>query len=138
MKKIFNVSVTVLLVSVFLFSAAKISRAEEAKSLEVVKLVIAKDIVEREPVDEGDSFTSDVGSLYCFSKIKVNVESAKIFHCWYFNDEKVFQIELGVKGSPGFRTYSNKTIMDNQKGNWEVEVQDADGNVLDSVKFTVK
>jgi hypothetical protein len=139
MKKIFKITVVVFLVSLVTLSFINASFAEEAKAkLEVVELVIAKDVQNMEPMDVGIAFTADVQKLYCFSKVKVEEEAATVYHSWYYNDEKVTQVELNVKKSPGFRTYSNKTIMSSQKGKWEVEVQDAEGNVLKSVSFTIQ
>ena len=137
MKKRLIMFFAVLFVPVVLISF-KTSLAEEtAASLEVTELVMAKNVVDLTPVDDSTIFTSDVGTLYFFSKIKVEVESATIFHTWYYKNEKVAQIELNVKKALGFRTYSNKKVLDHQKGEWKVEVFDADGNVLKSVSFTV-
>jgi hypothetical protein len=138
MKKLLKISFALLFVPVILVSFFTTSLAEEAAAnLEVTELVVAKNVVDLAPVDTAASFTSDVGMLYCFSKVKVQEESATIFHSWYYKNEKVAQIELNVKKSDGFRTYSSKTILSDQKGEWKVEVFDAAGNVLKSVTFTV-
>jgi len=137
MKVLIKSLLVVALVSLITFSAFSISLAEDA-DLEVLDIKVAASIVDREPVDIADTFNSDIGQVYCYSKIKVNTDSSTIYHLWYLNEEKVTQIELNVKKAPGFRTYSSKTITAQHKGNWEVEVQDASGNILSSVKFTVE
>lgn len=139
MKKLSSIFVVTILLSLAAISYVRPSSAEEAAKpgLEVLELVIARDIVNREPIDIGESFPSDVQKLYCYSKIKVDIDATKIYHSWYYNDQKVTQVELNVKRAPGYRTFSNKTIMPGQKGKWEVEVQDSEGNVLSSITFTV-
>jgi hypothetical protein len=139
MKKILKLFLSASFVLLILVSFSRSSFAEEAAgaTVTVVDLKIAKDIVEREPVGISNTFPANVGKLYCFSRLKVDVDATSIFHSWYFNDEKVTQVELNVKKSGGFRTYSSKTIMENQKGKWEVEVLDTEGNVLKSITFTI-
>ncbi|MFC1856043.1 DUF2914 domain-containing protein [Thermodesulfobacteriota bacterium] len=135
MTKVLTILLAVLFIS---GSLANFAGAEEGEAtLSVLELKMALDVVEREPVEVSEAFGADVERVYCFSKIKVDEDAASIFHVWYFNGEKVTQVELNVKRSPGFRTHSNKAIMNHQKGAWKVEVQDSEGNVLQAIEFTV-
>lgn len=130
-----RLGVMVVFLLAFLFAAKCFAQSAE---LQVTELVVSAAVLDRTPVDVRDRFPSDIKTVWCFSRIKVDVESAVIYHVWYYNNEKQFQIGLNLKRAPGFRTYSSKGIMEHQKGEWRVDVTDADGNVLKSVSFKIE
>jgi len=111
---------------------------EEQKppELEVSVAAICKDVVDREPVDSGNSFTADVGKLYCFTKITGAQSPAHVTHVWYFDGTERARVELAVNAA-SWRTFSSKIIQAHELGAWRVDVVDTEGNVLKTLEFAV-
>jgi hypothetical protein len=97
---------------------------------------ICTGVADREPVDAGTSFAVANERLYCYSKIDNITEATEIVHVWYFGETERARISLGVK-PPAWRTYSSKIIQTHEIGSWRVEILDASGNLLETVKFEV-
>jgi hypothetical protein len=109
---------------------------QEAPELTVSVATICRDVVDREPMDSGNSFTADVGKLYCFTKIMGAESPTHVTHVWYFDGTERARVELAVNGA-SWRTFSSKIIQPHELGAWRVDVLDADGNVLKSLDFEV-
>jgi len=106
-----------------------------AFAVEVAEVVMCRDVVEREPVEPGDSFPADVGKVWCWSKIK-DGRATVIKHVYYHNNKKMATVELFM-GSALFRTWSSKRIMQDWKGEWRVDIVDDNDNLLKSLEFTI-
>jgi hypothetical protein len=109
---------------------------QEAPELTVSVAAICRDVVDREPMDSGNSFTVDVGKLYCFTKIMGAESPTHVTHVWYFDGTERARVELAVNGA-SWRTFSSKIIQPHELGAWRVDVLDADGNVLKALDFEV-
>ena len=107
---------------------------QQASALSVEDSTICTGVANREAVDPGTSFAVSAGRLYCFSKIASIQESAEIVHVWYFGETERARISLGVN-PPAWRTYSSKIIQAHEVGSWRVEILDASGNLLETLKF---
>ena len=125
----------ILLITVCLLPAATIE-GQEAVSLEVADAVICKDVVDRTPVDAGNSFKASVGKLYCFTRITDAQEPTSITHAWYFGKTQLAWVTLKV-GSASWRTYSSKVIQPHQVGLWHVDVLGPDGDLLWTLEFEI-
>ncbi|HXI03248.1 MAG TPA: DUF2914 domain-containing protein [Candidatus Saccharimonadales bacterium] len=110
---------------------------QPAAKLAVAQAVIARDVTAREPVDPGTSFARDVGELICFSKITGASGETSIVHVWKHGDTEMARVELPVK-SASWRTWSRKKILPEWTGAWTVEIQDTNGNVLDTQSFSIE
>ena len=110
--------------------------AQEAGSLEVTTAVISADVVDRMPVDEGTSFPSSTGRLYCFTKIEGAQDPIEIAHVWYFGNKERARVSLSVRSS-SWRTFSSKIIQAHEVGQWFVDVEGPDGQVLKTIQFKV-
>ena len=104
--------------------------------LTVAEAAIAPEVVDRTPVGADTTFASDVGRLYCWTRITGAEGETTVHHVWFHGDEERADLELSV-GASSWRTWSNKTIMPEWTGDWRVEVRDADGNVLETIRFTI-
>jgi hypothetical protein len=99
-----------------------------------VELVIALDVAERQPVGEGEEFTSDVAQLVAWTRV-TGLADTTVRHVWrHQGHERV--LELTVGGSP-WRTWSRKSIPAAWTGDWSVEMLDPQGNILATAEFTV-
>lgn len=110
------------------------SHAQQAGALSVESASICTGVANREAVDAGTSFAVSIGRLYCFSKIAGIQESTDIVHVWYYGETERARISLGVN-PPAWRTHSSKIIQAHEIGAWRVEILDASGNLLETLKF---
>jgi hypothetical protein len=108
--------------------------AQQAAAISVEDSTICTGVANREAVDAGASFAVSVGRLYCFSKIADIQGSTEIVHVWYYGETERARISLGVN-PPAWRTYSSKIIQAHEIGSWRVEILDAAGNLLETLKF---
>jgi hypothetical protein len=111
-------------------------RAQEAEAVEVAEAVICRDVVDREPIDFGDSFEVTVGKLFCFTKIVGAQEEIEIAHVWYYGDVERARVNLSVRAA-SWRTYSSKIIQPHEIGDWHVDIIGPDDEVLETVEFEI-
>ncbi len=105
--------------------------------MHVSRAVLCSGVEDLEPVDEIENVTVDLGRIYLFAEIKEAGEETPIKHVWFYNEEPVLEVPMTVNG-PRWRTYSYKTLYENMTGEWHVDVVDENGNVLQSVPFTIE
>ncbi|MEM7037149.1 MAG: DUF2914 domain-containing protein [Bacteroidota bacterium] len=107
-------------------------------NIRVAEAAICENVEHRAPVGAGDHFMSETGRLYCFSKLELPAgETQEIVHVWKRNGEIVNKVNLTVKG-PSWRTKSYKTINENLKGNWSVDITSLEGDLLKTMAFSVE
>jgi len=138
-----------LVLGVFVFVMVSIAIAQEAKkeeapaapaasALTIEKAVIAKGVENREPVEPGETFSKDVGKVYCFVKVVGAKEPTEIKMTWIKGEnEDMGTVTLAVKAA-AWRTWGSKNIDPSWTGPWKVEVKDADGNLLTTVNFKIE
>lgn len=111
--------------------------ASRVFSIEVKEAYIAKGVVELKPIAPANRFSSDIGRVYCFTRITGAKDVTKIKHLWFYKDRFMAQVELPVK-SPDWRTYSSKRILPSWKGPWRVDITDSNGLLLKSLHFEIE
>lgn len=137
MQKIFTFlrfSFIVCTITALIFSMAV--PAQSADGLQVESAAICLNVVDREPVDSGNSFTVSVEKLFCFTKIVGAESPTEITHVWYYGDIERARISLTV-GSNSWRTYSSKILQAHEIGTWRVEVLGPSGDILETVTFSI-
>ena len=93
-------------------------------------------ITDRMPTGNAANFDTAVGMLYCWSKITGGTGADSVKHIWMHDGKEMLTVDLAVK-SASWRTYSQKRILPQWTGNWEVRVVDAGGATLKSATFTI-
>ncbi|OQX92336.1 MAG: hypothetical protein B6D58_03410 [candidate division Zixibacteria bacterium 4484_95] len=116
--------------------AEEVSKAPST-DLKVERIACGVGIEEREVQGEAVTFSSDTERIYCWSLITGCEEPTIVEHVWYYGGDEKARVALDVK-YPRMRTWSYKTMMPEWKGDWKVEVIDADGNLLASTEFEVE
>lgn len=101
----------------------------------VARIVVCRDVQEREPVDAGTSFPSDVGKLACFTEV-TGAEGKQVYHRWYVGDRMVLELPIAV-GASHWRCWSRKTIVPAWSGPARVDVATESGDVIASQEFTL-
>ena len=111
---------------------------EKYNSLVVQDIKICKSIYKRTPVGSDVVFTNNVDSLYCYTRIQNSGPKREVKHIWYYNNQMMTQVRYNVKKSDIYRSWTKKTILSSQVGNWRVDIQDNNGTVIGSKKFEIK
>jgi len=123
------------LVVVVLFSS--VAFAQDQEGIKVENAVICTSVEDRQPVGVGSVFNADIGRLYCFTKLTSQTDTAEISHVWFLGDTQMAKIDLPIRAKT-WRTWSSKRILLDWVGDWRVEIQDSEGNVLYEIFFVIK
>ena len=113
---------------------APVTKEAASDALELGRLAVCVGVEERKPVGEAASFPSDVGKLWCFTKVLNAQEPTQIFHRWYVGDRLVNEIPINVKGI-SWRCWSAKTIQPGWSGDCRVEILTEEGDVIGTQEF---
>ncbi|MBD3226205.1 MAG: DUF2914 domain-containing protein [Caldithrix sp.] len=111
--------------------------AQDQPQISVEELLVCTDVQDRQPAGIDTVFEAGVGKLYCFTKLTSTTDTSAVSHVWFFNDEKMADVDLTLKAK-SWRTWSSKNILDTWTGDWRVEVHDAVDNVVSSTSFKVQ
>jgi hypothetical protein len=111
--------------------------AQNKSDNQIINIAICTSIDSKQPIGIDSVFASNVGKLYCFTKIKVKAEASVISHIWFYEGNEMAKIDLTMKAQTA-RTWSAKTIIPEWKGNWKVEIRDSVGNRIGNISFIVK
>ena len=136
MKKIYYFFLVLAILITIPLSQAVTSTAQETASLEVAVAAMCTDVVDREPVDAGNTFEVSLGKVYCFTTIIGAHSPTEITHVWYFGDSERARVNLAIKAS-SWRTYSSKRIQMHEIGDWHVDVLGSEGELLKTLQFEI-
>jgi len=129
-----------LIVSVASVNAATAMQATAEKSapvFSVSRMLIAGSIEDREPVGAVSAYSASTEKVYCFLEAIDIKENTKVSFVWYHEDKRMAIVTLPLNKGSKWRTYSSKKL-GALTGEWKVELQDAGGNVILDVGFTVE
>ncbi len=124
-----NVFLNALLGVVLIIGAT--ATAQESGS--VAKSVFTTEIVDREPVNDLNSVSSDIKQIYFFTDLR-NMSGKRVTHRWVHSGETRAEISFDVVG-PRWRVYSSKNLVDEWVGDWTVEVVNSAGTVIHEDSF---
>ena len=119
-------------------SVKKKPNIEKITSLIVQDIEICQSIKNRTPIGSDVVFTNNVDSLYCFTRIQNPGPKREVRHVWYYDNQMMTQVRYNVKKSNIYRSWTKKTILSNQIGNWRVDIQDNNGTIIGSKNFEIK
>lgn len=123
------------ILSLFFVSLFTISTLQ-AQSLSVETIQFGTDVENRELVGTDITFSSDIGTVFCFTHITGAQDTTEIAHVWYYQSEEIARVPLQVRSSD-WRTWSSKRILPSWVGDWDVRVEDAEGNVIGRSSFVI-
>jgi hypothetical protein len=106
--------------------------APAAAVVKVEKIVAAAGVENREATGEAATFGSDVGLVYCWTRLTVSEPPAKVKFVWSMDGKQVYEHPLDIKSSG--RWWASKKV---QPGSWKVEVKSDSDESLGSVEFKV-
>jgi len=118
--------------------AEAVSEMPEAESpLSIESMTFCTGVEEREPVEEGSEFATDIGKLYFWSNVLNEGEETTVEHVWYLNGEEKARVELPIR-YPRNRVWSSKIIPPEWDGQWVIEIVTAGGVKLGEETCTVR
>ncbi|MGE5256316.1 MAG: DUF2914 domain-containing protein [Hyphomicrobiales bacterium] len=107
-----------------------------ANKLSLIQALICEDMKEGIPTNPAVAFSISAGKIYCYTLFDQIPEDTVIYHHWFFRDKPSARIRLTLK-SPRWSTYSSIQLREADKGPWRVEISDAGGRVLKTLRFSV-
>lgn len=108
----------------------------QSQAMDVVEGLITTQISDRQPVDSVQSYPASSGKLFCFTRIIGAAGDSRVFHVWYHGEREMARVELSVRSSD-WRTWSSKSLLPGWTGDWRVEVVDDEGNLLQTISFSL-
>lgn len=111
--------------------------AKEGAGFTIARLVVGTGVENREPVGVAETFPASTEKVYCFLEATNIAKDTEVSFVWFHGEEEISKISLPLKMGPKWRTNASKNLR-GLTGDWKVEIKDADGNVVQDVKFKVE
>jgi len=109
----------------------------EVHTLRLRDIQICKNVEKRNPEGTDVFFNNDVDSLFCYTRIQNQGKKQEVKHVWYYEDQLMTQIRYNIKKSNIYRSWTRKTILPHQIGQWRVDIQDSAGKIIGSKEFQI-
>ncbi len=124
------------IIFILMFSAANVCSEQPDAKMKMVQAVMCESIDNFKPVNPGVVFSISSGEVYCFSEFDPVLEKTHVFHKWYKKDKLIFTMHLTLS-PPKWSSFSRIQIRDADKGPWRVEIHDANGTILQTLRFSM-
>ena len=119
-------------------SSSKVKdKNKSSEELKLNEVMICRGVYKRNPIKPGFKFVNNVDSLFCYTKISNKGQKQEIKHLWYYEDNLITSVTYNIKTSFNYRSWSKKTILPSQIGQWRVDIIDNKDRVLGSRKFEI-
>ncbi|MCU0539526.1 MAG: DUF2914 domain-containing protein [Desulfobacterales bacterium] len=104
--------------------------------LVLVQALVSEDIKEGIPQAASLAFSISAGKVYCYTLFDGISDDTLIYHHWIFRDRPSARIRLTLR-APRWATYSSIQLREADRGPWRVEIVDAGGRILKTLRFSV-
>ena len=136
--------ITYLLVLIFLasffsqaFAQKKVAPSKSTpKKLTLVQAAMCAGMKDGSPKNQAIVFSISIGRVHCFTTFDPVPKKTIIYHKWYFRDKLRARVKLSLK-APRWSTFSRIGIRNGEKGPWRVEITDVEGNIFQTLRFSV-
>jgi hypothetical protein len=108
-----------------------------AKEMTLARAVVGTGVDKMEPVGAAETFPAATEKVFCFIEANNIPKDMELSFVWSQGGKEVRKINVPVKAGPKWRTWAHKNVA-GQKGDWKVEIKDAEGKALKEVKFKVE
>ncbi len=119
------------------FSLSGQEKAKETGLFTIARAVVGTGVENGEPVGVAEAFPASTEKIYCFVEATEITKDTEISFIWFYGDKEMLKLNLPLKAGSKWRTFANKNLR-GMKGDWKVEIKDADGNLVKDVKFKVE
>jgi hypothetical protein len=110
---------------------------KEKAGLSISRAVIGTGVENREPVGVAETFPATTEKVYCFIEAADIPKDSEVTFVWFHGQNEKLKTTLPLKEGKRWRTSADKSLRA-LKGDWKVEIKDAQGNLLKEVKFKVE
>ncbi len=126
-------AVAVVTLAIVIPAVAQEQQAPAEGTLKVSEIAVCPRVENRECPDAASSFSAEVGTLTCLTRVEGSAGQTTVTHVWLKDGTEMRRVELPIRSS-SWRTWSQKNV---SAGSWMVKVLDASGNEIGSTSFTV-
>ena len=98
--------------------------------------VICEDVKNHEIINPGVVFPVEMGKVLCFTVFDPVALDTFIHHRWYYRDRLSTSAKLSLR-PPRWATYSRMQLREADKGPWRVEITDAEGRHIRTLRFSI-
>jgi hypothetical protein len=102
----------------------------------VKKAVMCEGVQDGFPVNQTIIFDGSKNSAYCWSEFDPVSDEGVVFHKWYRRGELITSKKLSVH-PPRWAAYTRLPLRQADIGPWHLNITDANGNVLRTLRFSI-
>lgn len=111
-------------------------KAASSGELTLVEAVMSESIEKLMPVNEAVVFSIELGRVTCFTEFNPVPKQTIIYHKWYHRGRLISQKQLTVN-PPRWSSFSSMQLRDTDKGPWQVDITDKNGNLFHTLRFSI-
>lgn len=100
----------------------------------VARAIFTTAIVDREPIDDLKTLSSNIERVYFFSDLR-ELAGQIVTHRWEYNGQVMAEVTFKVGSGARWRVYSSKNLLPEWTGSWVVLVNNESGQTLRSSSF---
>ena len=109
---------------------------EPAQELTLVQAVMCEGLRSLVPLNEAIAFSIKREEVFCFLDFAPVPEKTSIRISWFWRDERRIRRKFTLY-PPRWSTLDSMQLRDADKGPWRVEVEDTEGNILKTLRFSI-
>lgn len=113
------------------------STPKETSVLTIARLVVGTGVENLEPAGVAETFPASTEKVYCFLEATDITQDMEVSFVWFHGQSELLKFNLPLVKGSRWRTFAFKNLY-GQKGDWRVEIRDAEGKPLKEVKFKVE
>lgn len=110
---------------------------KEGPGFTIGRAVMGTGVENQEPAGVSEVFPATTEKVYCFLEATNIPKDMEISITWFHGQKEMRKINLPLKAGSRWRTYAQKNL-GGLKGDWKVEIKDAEGKILKDLTFKVE
>jgi hypothetical protein len=110
--------------------------AASPTALHLAQALMCETIENFKPVNQSAVFPVSQGTVMCFTDFDVVPRETEVYHVWINRNTLVYRKRLILK-PPRWASVSSIKLREADKGPWRVEVRDAAGRLLTTLRFSI-
>ena len=107
---------------------------KEGPGFTIGRAVMGTGVGNREPAGVAEVFPATTEKVYCFLEATHIPKDMEISLTWFYGQKEMRKVSLLLKAGSRWRTFAHKNL-GGLKGDWKVEIKDAEGKLLKDLSF---
>ena len=95
-----------------------------SNQLKLNEVMICRGVYKRNPIKPGFTFSNNVDSIFCYTKISNKGPKQEIKHLWYYENNLITAVTYNINTSYNYRSWSKKSILPNRSLDADLEITD--------------